>query len=137
MKKSFLFCFLFLFACDVYTIQNGYKEDVMAGFVVLTPNQNQCVEFFDFPVIGDFPIKFRYKNNELFSKKSYPAANYKISEQGEIIKQDKPCEIDIVGEKPEEAKPEEAKSEEAKPEEINPEDTQPRPYDDIRLRPFS
>lgn len=97
-ENFFIVSLFFLFGCNnIYTIQNKYKENVIAGSVILSPSQ--CVEFFDFPLIGDFPIKFRYKNNQLFSRKSYPPAHYVISEKAEIVKQDKACPIEIVGTK--------------------------------------
>ena len=79
----------------MYTIQNNFKEDIVAGFAVLTPAQ--CVEFFDFPLIGDFPIKFRYKNHLLISDKTYPASHYIISKEGKIIQKNNACQIDKVG----------------------------------------
>lgn len=96
----FIFSLLFLCACgkQIYTIKNNYKESIIAGSVVLTPTQ--CVEFLDFPVIGDFPIKFRYKDRELFFEKSYPPAHYIVSEQGEILKQNQACKIEVVKERP-------------------------------------
>ena len=87
MRISFIFlCSIFLISCSqrIYTIKNDYRENIVVGDVVLTPSQ--CVEFFDFPFIGDFPIKLRYKDRQLISDKAYPPAHYMISEQGEIFK---------------------------------------------------
>ncbi len=114
MKQAyFAFCVIFLGGCGklIYTIQNQYEEKIVAGHVVL--NSDQCVEFFDFPWIGDFPIKFRYKNRYLISGKSYPPGHYIISDRGKILKQSKACPIEIIGEsrleKDEEKKPQKTK----------------------------
>ena len=90
-------CFFFILsltACNYYTIQNSYKEDVRAGYVVI--KSDQCSEFFDFPVFGDFPLQFRYKDHQLMSDKLYPPGYYQVSSAGDIVKQEKPCELDPV-----------------------------------------
>jgi len=96
MRSFFCFLCLFLMSCDkrIYTIKNNYTDNIIAGSVVLSPSQ--CVEFFDFPLIGDFPIKFRYKDREFFSDKSYPRGHYLVSEKAEVLKQDKACKIDVI-----------------------------------------
>ena len=101
MRIVFILLFVFLFSgCGqwIYTIHNQYPEDIIAGSVVLTPGQ--CVEFLDAPLIGDFPIQFRYKGRELFSKQSHPPAHYVISEKGEVVEKNTACPIEIVGKKP-------------------------------------
>ena len=94
MKTAFIFCCPFLFACEIYSIQNNYKESVWVGSILL--KSKQCLEFFDLPLLGDFPIKFRDKNHQLISSKAYPPSHYIISEQGEIIKRNKACELEPV-----------------------------------------
>ena len=97
MKKIILFFILSITACDNYTIQNDYIEDVRAGYVII--NSGQCLEFFDFPILGDFPLKFRYKDHQLMSGKLYKPGHYKVSKQGDILKQNKACELDPVRKK--------------------------------------
>ena len=89
--------FLNLTACKYYTIQNDYIEDVRAGYVII--NNGQCLEFFDFPFFGEFPLKFRYKDHQLMSDKLYPSGHYKISKEGDILKQKTACELDPVRKK--------------------------------------
>ena len=84
-------------ACDYYTIQNDYKEDVRAGYVVI--KDGQCLEFFDLPFLGDFPLKFRYKDHQLISDKLYSPGHYTVSKTADILKQNQPCELDPVREK--------------------------------------
>ncbi|MDE0092759.1 MAG: hypothetical protein OXN83_05705 [Oligoflexia bacterium] len=97
MKKIIFFFVLSLTACEYYTIQNNYVEGVRAGYVVI--NSGQCLEFFDFPVFGDFPLQFRYKDHQLISDEIYPSGHYKVSEKGDILRQKKPCELDPVRKK--------------------------------------
>lgn len=88
-------CFIFLLSnCDLYTVKNNYNTDIIAGSVVLKPQQ--CVEFFDFPLIGDFPMKFKNINRQLLSDKLYPPAHYIVSDEGKILKQDTACEIEVL-----------------------------------------
>ena len=98
MKIFFLSFFVFCTACDIYTIHNQFEKTIIAGWVTLRPNQ--CIEFFDFPLIGDFPLKFRYKDNTLISETLYLPNHYMISSKGEILKQDKACKIERVGKAP-------------------------------------
>ena len=57
------------------------------------------MEFFDFPFLGDFPLKFRYKDHQLISGKLYQSGNYKISQATEIIKQKQACDLDPIRQK--------------------------------------
>ena len=98
MNKFFLFFFLFCFACDVWTVKNDFPQRIVAGSFVILPDQ--CVEFIDIFLFGDFPIKFKYENYHLISEKTYPPGHYLISEEGEIIKQKEACKMEIVGENP-------------------------------------
>ena len=105
MNKSFTFTFslftavsFLLIACDVWTINNDFKQRIVAGSTVILPGQ--CVEFIDIFLLGDFPLQFKYQNYHLISKKAYPAGHYLISEEGEIVKQKKACPMEIVGENP-------------------------------------
>ena len=97
MKKTAFFFILNLTACNYYSIQNEYKEDVRAGYVII--KSGQCLEFFDLPVLGDFPLKFRYKDHQLMSDKLYKPGHYKVSKQAEILKQKQPCDLDPVRKK--------------------------------------
>ena len=97
MKKTILFFTFILTACDYYTIKNNYMEDVRAGYVVI--KSGQCVEFFDFPVLGDFPLKFRYKDHQLVSNTSYQPSHYEISTKGNILKKAQACDLDPVKQK--------------------------------------
>ena len=97
MKKMICFFILSLTACKDYTIQNNYREDVRAGYVVI--NSGQCLPFSDFPFLGDFPLKFRYKDHQLMSDELFPPGHYTISEKGEILKQKTACELDPVRKK--------------------------------------
>ena len=118
MKKTILFVWSLslLTACDYYTIQNDYIEDVIAGYVVI--NEGQCLEFFDFPFLGDFPLRFRYKDHQLMSESFYKPGHYKISKQGDILKQKHACELDPVRKK------ESLTQEEANPTKEDPEKTE-------------
>ena len=98
MRLNLVFLLVCLFSCDIYTVKNNYKEDILAGEVVLSTKQ--CVEFFDFPLIGDFPIRFKYKDpNHLISDKLHPPGHYEISKSGAILKKKSACSIDIIGPK--------------------------------------
>ena len=98
-KKFFLLFFCFFFGCDVYTVQNGFNERIIAGSFVIMPGQ--CMEFIDLPLFGDFPIKFKYQNNDLISEKAYPPENYLVSEKADIVEQGTRCKMEEVGKKPE------------------------------------
>ena len=97
MKKTAFFFILNLTACNYYSIQNEYKEDVRAGYVII--KSGQCLEFFDLPFLGDFPLKFRYKDHQLMSDKLYKPGHYKVSKQAEILKEKQPCDLDPVRKK--------------------------------------
>ena len=97
MKKLILLSFLSLTACNYYTIQNDYTEEVRAGYVLI--KSGQCLEFFDLPILGDFPLKFRYKDHQLMFDDLYKPGHYKVSKQGDILKQTQPCDLDPVREK--------------------------------------
>ena len=97
MKKMVFFFALNLTACKNYTIKNDYIEDVRAGYVII--KSGQCLPFFDLPFLGDFPMKFRYKDHQLMSKELYKPGHYKISKQADILKQREPCELDPVKKK--------------------------------------
>ena len=99
MKKKVLFLSFILTACDYYTIKNNYMEDVRAGYVVI--KSGQCVEFFDFPFLGDFPLKFRYKDHQLMSNSLYQSGHYEISIRGNVLKKNKACDLDPVKQKEE------------------------------------
>ena len=94
MKKVIVCFSLILTACNYYTIKNNYMEDVRAGYAVI--KKGQCLEFFSFPILGDFPLKFRDKDHQLMSSTLYPPGHYEISQKGDILKQSQPCELDPV-----------------------------------------
>ena len=97
MKKLVCYFFLSLTACDYYTIQNNYKEDVRAGYVII--KSGQCLEFFDLPFLGDFPLRFRYKDHQLMSDKLYRSGHYKVSQTADIVKEKQACDLDPVRKK--------------------------------------
>ena len=96
MKKT-IFFFTLILGCDHYTIKNSYIEDVRAGYTVI--RSGQCVAFFDFPVLGDFPLKFRYKDHQLMSSALYQPGHYEISQTGDILKKNQSCDLDPVKQK--------------------------------------
>ena len=97
MKKMICFFILSLTACNTYTVQNSFEEDVRAGYVII--RSGQCLIFFDFPIVGDFPLQFRDKNHQLLSDKFYQKGHYEVSKEGDILKKDQQCERDPVRKK--------------------------------------
>lgn len=96
----FLFVTTFLFsACEPYTVENGYSERISAGSVVIMPYQ--CVELFNFPFVGDFPLRFRYADRGFISTENQPPGHYFISSEGEILNREEPCEKDFSIVRPE------------------------------------
>ena len=98
MKKLFhcpLFSLVVFFfsACDPYTVENGYTERISAGSVVILPAQ--CVELFHFPLLGDFPLQFRYADRNLISPEDQSPGHYFISSGGEVLKRERPCAKDF------------------------------------------